>query len=47
MYAIERWDVAQPRRMSPKEDMVTLALAGWLVFGIFLDGWAHHTGTLV
>ncbi|MEO9044929.1 MAG: hypothetical protein ABI352_07910 [Candidatus Dormibacter sp.] len=29
------------------EDTITLTLASWLVLGIFLDGWAHNTGTLV
>ncbi|MGH3420828.1 MAG: hypothetical protein ACRDOD_14735 [Streptosporangiaceae bacterium] len=47
MQAVDRWDPSRRRRMSPREDAITMGLASWLVLGIFLDGWAHNTGTLV
>jgi len=47
MQALEPRGLPNPRRMSQREDAVTLILATWLVLGIFLDGWAHNTGTLV
>ncbi len=34
-------------RMSRREDAITIIFSTWLVCGIFLDGWAHNTGTLV
>ena len=30
-------------RMSPRGDLVTIALATWLIAGLVLDGWAHNT----
>jgi hypothetical protein len=30
-------------RMSRREDWTTVALAGWLIAGLFVDGWAHNT----
>jgi hypothetical protein len=30
-------------RMTPRGDLVTIALATWLIAGLFLDGWAHNT----
>lgn len=47
MYQVETTEMSPSRRMSPAEDGTTVALTAWLVFGIFLDGWAHNTGTLV
>jgi len=29
--------------MSRGEDLLTAALSGWLITGLFLDGWAHNT----
>jgi hypothetical protein len=47
MQALEHAELPSSRRMSRAEDAVTLALSAWLVFGIYLDGWAHNTGTMV
>ncbi len=30
-------------RMTRREDWTTVALAGWLMVGLFVDGWAHNT----
>lgn len=30
-------------RLSAREDLLTVAFAGWLVLGLFVDGWAHNT----
>jgi hypothetical protein len=32
-----------PPRMAWRRDLVTAGLSTWLLFGIFLDGWAHNT----
>ncbi|MGH9190775.1 MAG: hypothetical protein ACRD0Q_12250 [Acidimicrobiales bacterium] len=29
-------------RLTWREDMVTVAVAAWLIFGLFVDGWAHN-----
>ncbi|MGH2358015.1 MAG: hypothetical protein ACRDGJ_08370, partial [Candidatus Limnocylindria bacterium] len=34
-------------RMGWREDLVTAALAAWLVVGLFVDGWAHNTRPLL
>jgi hypothetical protein len=31
------------RQMSRRGDLVTALCSAWLVFGVFLDGWAHNT----
>jgi hypothetical protein len=34
-------------RLGAREDMITIALGFWLLAGLFIDGWAHNTGTRV
>src|SRR6266508_5887602 len=34
---------AAPARVRWRDDLVTVALAAWLMLGLFLDGWAHNT----
>ena len=29
-------------RLSAKEDLLTVAFTGWLIIGLFVDGWAHN-----
>lgn len=29
-------------RLSPREDLLTVAFTGWLILGLFVDGWAHN-----
>jgi hypothetical protein len=29
-------------RLSPREDFLTVAFTGWLILGLFVDGWAHN-----
>ncbi|MGI8809472.1 MAG: hypothetical protein ACR2KK_16860 [Acidimicrobiales bacterium] len=31
-------------RLSPKEDLLTVAFSAWLIAGLFVDGWAHNNG---
>lgn len=31
-----------PPRLSAKEDLLTVAFTGWLILGLFVDGWAHN-----
>ena len=30
------------RRLSPREDLLTVLFSAWLIGGIFVDGWAHN-----
>jgi hypothetical protein len=32
-----------PLRMSRRGDLLTAVFSAWLIFGVFLDGWAHNT----
>lgn len=34
-------------RLGAREDTITIALGFWLLGGLFIDGWAHNTNTLV
>jgi hypothetical protein len=34
-------------RLGAREDAITIALGFWLLAGLFIDGWAHNTGTRV
>ena len=34
-------------RVGPREDLITIGLGFWLLGGLFIDGWAHNTSTLV
>jgi hypothetical protein len=34
-------------RLGAREDTITIALGFWLLAGLFIDGWAHNTSTLV
>jgi hypothetical protein len=34
-------------RLGAREDTITIALGFWLLGGLFIDGWAHNTSTLV
>ncbi|MFN8517117.1 MAG: hypothetical protein U0841_32015 [Chloroflexia bacterium] len=34
-------------RLGAREDTITIALGFWLLAGLFIDGWAHNTGTRV
>ena len=34
-------------RVGAREDAITIMLGFWLLAGLFIDGWAHNTGTLV
>jgi len=31
-----------PPRLSAREDLLTVAFTGWLILGLFVDGWAHN-----
>jgi hypothetical protein len=32
-----------PDRLCWRDDLVTALLNGWLMMGLFIDGWAHNT----
>jgi hypothetical protein len=29
--------------MARRDDLVAVLLSGWLIIGLFIDGWAHNT----
>jgi hypothetical protein len=37
----KRASTAAPR-LSAREDLLTVAFTGWLIIGLFVDGWAHN-----
>lgn len=37
----------EQERVGVREDAITIALGFWLLGGLFIDGWAHNTNTLV
>lgn len=41
LIAASRHDVGQRPNASVRENLVTVAFGGWLVLGLFTDGWAH------
>jgi len=38
---VQRSSIDRPR-LSPREDLVTVAVGTWLILGLFLDGYAHN-----
>jgi hypothetical protein len=37
----------EPARLSARDDGITIFLGLWLMAGVFIDGWAHNSRTLV
>jgi hypothetical protein len=33
---------ATPRPLTRREGLVSVAFGGWIIFGLFIDGWAHN-----
>jgi hypothetical protein len=39
---MSRVTTGAPPRLSPGEDLLTVAFSGWCILGLFVDGWAHN-----